>query len=51
MIVKELIEKLQKMDENQEVYITCFNRALKAIRVTNKLIPNGDSYKKITFIE
>lgn len=51
MTVKELIEKLKKMDENQEVYITCFGRALKAIRMTTKLIPNGESYKQITFIE
>lgn len=51
MTVKELIEKLQKMDGSQEVYVAFFNRALKAIRVSNKLIPNGDDYKQITLIE
>lgn len=51
MLVKELIEKLQLMDENQEVYITFLNRVVKAIKISNKLIPNRDDYKQITLIE
>lgn len=51
MLVKELIEKLKLMDENQEVYVVFLQRVLKAIKVSTKLIPNGDSYKKIVLIE